>query len=200
MMKVMLWRRRKRKPQTHVVFIHIQKTAGYAIGRALRNSGHLKHGYGFSHDFGKKIALQDRKNIIMAVVRNPYDRVYSIFSYFHQPKEPQLTFEDFVMRYEKDYLPTHNRYHPCFDFMEEDGKILTTDILRFERLQEDFRAFCMKYGIPNNLTKMNVNRKKEHPQKTTLFTPTMREVVERVFAKDFEHFGYSFQQWMQSPW
>ena len=75
------------KKKCEIIYIHIPKTAGYTIGRCLRDVGCLKDGYGFSHNIARKvIKKEDRNSIIMSVVRNPYDRLYSIYE-FYKKKE-----------------------------------------------------------------------------------------------------------------
>lgn len=66
-----------------IIFIHIPKTAGFTFGRCLKEINILKDGFGFNHHIAKDIIKdKDKNNIIMAVVRNPYDRLYSIYEFY----------------------------------------------------------------------------------------------------------------------
>jgi len=68
------------KNNKNIIFIHIPKTGGCSIGQALKSAEVLKSGYGFCHEIARKIVnTEDRECIIMGVVRNPYDRLYSIY-------------------------------------------------------------------------------------------------------------------------
>ena len=64
----------------NIIFIHIPKTAGYAIVRCLRNCNVLKDDFGFIHEIARNIIKPiHNKCIILGVVRNPYDKLYSIY-------------------------------------------------------------------------------------------------------------------------
>jgi len=96
-----------------IIFIHIPKTAGYTIGRCLDEIKSLKPGYGFCHKTARKIIKKEDKDcIIMAVVRNPYDRLYSVYE-FHRKKRNDIdwnvSFEDFILNFEKKILSKRKR-------------------------------------------------------------------------------------------
>ena len=183
-----------------IIFIHIPKTAGYAIGHCLSDLKILKPGYGFTHNIAMKIKHDERDGIIMSVVRNPYDRLYSIYE-FHSKKRSDIkneTFRSFILKFETKYYLRSSQYNTCCIFLEnEEGNFMTTDIIRFENLQTDYESFCLKYRIKNNLTEMNRNELKDtNIDWSKLYDKEMRTVVDKVFRKDFEAFNYSYDSFI----
>ena len=67
----------------NIIFIHIPKTAGSSIAHSLNNYNFLKDGYGFNHNIARNIIKPNHINcVILGVVRNPYDRLYSIYEFY----------------------------------------------------------------------------------------------------------------------
>jgi hypothetical protein len=191
--------------RVQVAFVHIPKTAGYAIGRCLRDAGALLEGYGFNHDplrdTSSKPGRAERRAdfISMAVVRNPYDRLHSIYEFYTTSTKNRdviprtLTFERFVLDFDRDWFERGGQFTTCHHFVsDERGRVIATDVLRFEHLRDEYASFCRKYGIVNNLVDMNKNQHKQPVDRAQLYTPAMRAVVERVYRADFEAFGYSY--------
>jgi len=189
---------------TKIIFIHIPKTAGYTIGRSLNDIDALHSGYGFSHEIARKIVKPHHtKEIIMAVVRNPYDRMYSIYEFYRKKRtdiSKNVTFENFILNFEKQYYLKKPQFNTCYDYViNKSGKIMATDILHFENLQKDYEHFCKKYDIKNNLVVRNKNElKNENVDFKTLYTEDMKKVIERVFRNDFREFNYSYEKFIES--
>ena len=187
-----------------IVFIHIPKTAGYTIGRCLRDTGDLKDGYGFSHQIARNIIKkEDRECIIMGVFRNPYDRLYSIYEFYKKKRTDisnDVTFEDFIINFEEKYYLKLSQFDTCYNFLtDEDGKLMTTDIIRFENLKSEYNMFCDKYGIENNLIERNKNELKDTDICwSQLYNEEMKKVVNKIFNKDFETFNYSYSDFLTS--
>ena len=185
-----------------IIFIHIPKTAGFAIGRCLRDIGALKHGYGFSHVIARRIVKQcDSKCVIMGVVRNPYDRLYSIYEFYRKKRtdiKKNVTFENFIMNY-KNY-EKYEWADTCYNYLtNKDGKLMTTDIIKFENLQTEYNMFCKKYNIENNLIERNKNDLKDNNVRwDKLYTEEMQKEVNRIFKNDFETFNYSYSGFLKS--
>lgn len=206
--------------ELQIIFIHIPKTAGVSIATSLEKQEalFLRKGYQ-THGFVKKIIIEEDFHLpIMAVVRNPYDRLYSIFEFYqYRPRIDQtpnqlkyeklgrtdidldMTFEQFVLSYESRFAGKRIQFNPCYDFVEKDNRIIATDILKFENLSEDYDNFCKKYNIKNDLAHVNVNSKKtELKDKSTLYNKNMIDVVERAFINDLRHFDYNYQMFLNS--
>lgn len=190
-----------------IVFIHIPKTAGASITTTLDNVDALYYGTGRTHKFAKDVISDTMKNYpSMAVVRNPYDRLYSIYSFYSNMRDDipgSITFEEFVLSYERKFVGrVQDNGHPhafnqCFDYVSSNGKVIVSNIIHFENIDEEFRLFCTRYSIPASLVHVNQNPTKGTINKPSLYTEEMREVVERCFADDMTHFGYSYENWLE---
>lgn len=180
-----------------VIFIHIPKTAGMAIGDALAKGHYLKWGFQQNHKLGREKCLDaDENTVILGVVRNPYDRLWSVFEFYKKKKgslPDKLTFRDFIMQFEEKFHPKGFQFGTCFDYLTDaEGELLTTDIIRFENLCDEYATFCEKYGFTNKLKHINKNDKKEPAPE---YTEEMRDVVERVFRRDLDTFEYSYDDY-----
>lgn len=106
-----------------------------------------------------------------------------------------MTFEDFILSFENLYFRKDNMFGTCFDHLSIENQLLTTDILKFENLANDFKAFTKKYNIPDReLNRVNVNPKKK---KMPTYTKKMIKIVERLFEKDLNTFNYSYEQFIK---
>lgn len=187
-----------------IIFIHIPKTAGFTIGRCLKEINVLKDGYGFNHSIAKNIIkYEDKNEIIMAVVRNLYDRLYSICEFYSKKRndiDKNITFKNFIMNFEDKYYLKNPQFNTCFNFLvDSDNNLMTTDILKFENLSNEYDTFCRKYKITNNLRVMNENELKNiNINWENLYDYEMKKVVEKIFQNDLIKFNYSYEDFLKS--
>jgi len=91
-----------------------------------------------------------------------------------------------------EFWATQNRgYDNQYDYLvDEDGKIMVDHILRYENLNEDFKKFCGKVGLPNTeLPTLNQSKKVDYGD---IHTPYTREITENVYKKEIELLNYKF--------
>jgi hypothetical protein len=156
-----------------------------------------------------------------AFVRNPWDRVVSMYKYFNFNTRFDFKF------YLTDILKTglwQKRYwfvSPQSDYVcAEDGKILVDFIGRFENLQSDFYSVCQKIGLPPievpHIHESSISRPglSVYPKQLVKYVryqlkgrhiPTYkryqsyyddesREFVAELYKRDIELFGYKFDE------
>ncbi len=71
------------------------------------------------------------------------------------------------------------------------GDMLVDEVLRYDRLEEDWCRFARKYGIEGSLGHHNgSNRDRDY---RPYYTPESREIVREYYREDIEVFGYEFQ-------
>ncbi len=179
-----------------VIFVHINKTGGSSIERAL--------GLPFQHRTAREIRAQigERRwsqRFSFAFVRNPWDRVASHFHYRVQTKqaglaERPISFADWVelAYYQHDpvYYDQPKMFMPQFDWVTDDeGRIIVDYIGRFERLTEDFARVCARIGHTAELPHLKRSGRGDY---RTLYSAETAEIVARCFEKDIRAFGYTF--------
>jgi len=177
-----------------MIYMKPTKTAGTSI---LRNCLEKKiegiiHGKDHPVEFDKWLKnitdeqLEDY--FIFSVVRNPYDRLVSIASYFKIP------FADFAADIEKYRQEQNVKIHslPLHLYTHAHGRPFVDYICRFECLQFDFNIVCDHLGI-ERMPLPHVNKSK-HRHYTTYYNQAARRTVENIYKKDLQYFGYSFEE------
>lgn len=132
-------------------------------------------------------------SIILAVHRNPIDRLVSIYKYWGYYKI--LSFDEFCIKIVANpqnaldnfgllmHLKTQVSY--INDSINYSNKI---EWLSFENLDSDLKEFMRK----NNLkTKIDKNKKNESIKKSIEVSKESLSIIRNVYKEDFVHFGYN---------
>ena len=178
------------------VFIHINKTGGSSIEKAL--------GAKFDHRTAReKIAAIGEqtwaRKFTFTVVRNPWDKVVSQYHYRIQTQLAGLTgkpmpFPEWVQR---AYGERDTRYHgqplmflPQMDWIaDKDDRILVEFVGRFERLTEDFDYICQRLGRQATLPHLKATRRGHYRD---YYDDSSRQIVAEQFARDIRALDYHF--------
>lgn len=197
------------------LFIHIYKNAGASIAKALRPYSRSKielllnrpmqhfgiHAFDPSPypDHLTALEIMERMGrdrfmsyFRFAIVRNPWDWQVSLYNFARKDKthfQHELTkkFSGF-----EDYLEWRcdGNYQLQRDFVYDGkGNCLVDFIGRFENLENDFNVICEKIGVDTSLPKVHVLRCDDYRDHYSTYT---RALVETVFEKDIQTFGYQF--------
>ena len=122
----------------HLSFIHIPKTAGYSITEwMIKNIPN-------SEINGMHMSTKPINSETFTVVRNPWDRVVSLWAFWNEIQDKFVSFEEFVQNI-KDCR-----------FIESENVCITLDtpqktwipngvtyLLRFETLEDDFKIILV---------------------------------------------------------
>lgn len=212
--------------QYRVIFVHIQRTGGNSIrhlfnqmdAHALQEvpidaaKKRLKHC--FISDIHAVVEAELFSNYTkLAVVRNPFDRLFSWYAMFKHNTiakseiaggvvrtaalgnaveaavEPYLdSFESFLT------LPNSGLferfYYNQFDYLQIDGKIAVDYVLRFENLNNDFNAMAKKMNLPSLLPAINQSVRQQDYRMA--YNQKTRQRVADRFARDLDYFSYTF--------
>jgi chondroitin 4-sulfotransferase 11 len=179
-----------------VLFVHINKTGGTSIERAL--------GLPFQH----RTALELRELVgparwaerfSFAFVRNPWDKVASHYHFRVQTNQTGLRaipiqFNEWVrLTYGTQCVPYYDQpkmFMPQTDWISDDsGEIIVDFVGRFERLEEDFDAVCQRIGRWAPLPHLKRSSRGDY---RSLYDDESVEIVARWFTKDIQNFGYEF--------
>ncbi len=192
-----------------VLFVHITKTAGTAIKRALNFHRNRKDFNGFTH--AKHLSARDIRHIIgpekfdrafsFAFVRNPWSRTVSLYRYKIR-KNPNIklhsdfSFDQFVKTFYGQKKPSlafaGKNYWTQLDWItDENGKIIVDFVGKFENIEQDSKIIMHKIlGKSISLPSVNVN----HPplDYRTFYTEELKELIAEYFKEDIDYFGYAF--------
>lgn len=175
-----------------MTFIHIPKTAGASITRWYsKNILKNKTGY-YKPSLSEHIFLSEIENpapITIAVVRNPWDRVVSMYTFAKNCKEFEFLSENFsVFVLYQIYFYSLGKYTlstPQIRWIEPG----VTHLLRFENLEQDFKIIQDIFQCYEPLPMWN---KTNHYHYRTYYNDETRQAVSEMFKEDIEAFGYEF--------
>lgn len=199
------------------IFIHVPKNAGTSIHKALVKHGnlacrcenvpgmyYLKRITGNNAAlsiFDKHIDVARAKKIIgkrwdkyvsFAVVRNPYDRAVSRFYYFkgrpdlyeHDRYKETDSFRQHILEMSNKTWNDKQSF-----YLESDGKVGVTEILRFEELGSDWDMLMEKLGL-RDISLAFRNRSDRDTDFMKYYDSEMIRRVNEIFRRDFELFDY----------
>ncbi|XSG86418.1 MAG: sulfotransferase family 2 domain-containing protein [Methylohalobius sp. ZOD2] len=187
------------------IFVHIPKAAGQYISINLLN-GHAGHqtisDYQFM--FGSEVFNRSFK---FTFTRNPWDRLVSAYFYLkkggcneHDKEWSQKhlsnydTFDQFVRDLpQKRFFDTWIHFIPQHKFITDPlGRISVDYIGQVENLSQQIQVICEKIKInpPANPKKTNTS---DHKHYSEYYTPETIQIVEGIYKRDLELFGYRFE-------
>lgn len=193
------------------IFIHIPKCAGTSITSCLDRENvisrfttydnfsiKLMYGRNLQHSTYNKIRmlhpLKFTSYYKFSFVRNPFDRMYSEYSWRKKwdKKLENKTFEEMLMQ-----VPLYRKIgEPHFieqsNFIYTQRNKLMVDYLgRFETLEYDFKNIVKTLGIEQLDLKI-LNRSRESKNYSNKYSDEAKELVNRFFARDIELLEYEF--------
>lgn len=190
-----------------LAFIHINKTAGSSIEKALGRTEHSPT-HNTLTNYKKYV---DKGYYIFSFVRNPYDKMVS--QYHHRKQNTQdkkvlnISFKDWIMNLDEigfDIKGTGNQvaWLSLQKWVwDKDKKIYTTrpdevklgvDFIGFfENLQEDWNTLQNELDISPQI-KLPHRRKSKHSNYREYYDDVTREIVYNRFEDDFNIFNYKF--------
>ena len=184
------------------IFVHIPRTSGTSIESEFGFDMDFKDGKKsinpyLPSDSDKHLKASEIFNSIskdlwgdyfkFTIVRNPWDRVISIF---HMPAFGDI---NALSKKSLSYFLSHYQPKPqergvqCMDYIDR----ADLDFIgKFENRQQDTNFIFKKIGF---LGAQNMhNRKTNHKHYTEYYDDETRQIVAERYAKDIEYFGYKF--------
>ena len=200
------------------IFFHVGKTAGNSVERMLvpvkfhptKCIPKLLYGW----DSKESIYLQHASCVTVrrlvgaavfdacfkfTVVRNPFTRIMSVYSYnFRHDEKRFKTFKSYVHALPgicaKPKALAGSHHIPQIHYSHIDGRQVADHIARFEDLPDSLDAVRRRLGIDRELPHINVIPRLPEvaaDKVAELYDPRMVAIMREVFAADFETFGYS---------
>lgn len=190
--------------EKNVVFIHNYKNAGTSITKALSPYGIFQ----FSPPFEKlgdpayrHITASDLADLLgmelfksffsFAVVRNPWNWQVSLYAFMkRQTNHPQHSIVKGLNFTEYLHWRVNEDLHLQKEFISDrNGEQLVTQVLKFEKLNEEFPKLCRKLGLKARLPRLNLNLD-PRPYKDYYRSDRDIELVRSAFREDIKTFGY----------
>jgi len=194
------------------IFIHIPKTGGSSIAEPKYRSGQgALIPYLGSDDYvqaghiraiGLKNRLQNNWDdyFKFAIVRNPWDRIVSLYYYFLQDPEKQKSmlgkeivklgsFKEFCHQMDNIDLDPHfdTQISYLIDF---EGNFLLDYVGHFEILEKEINLIAHKIGMPSVV--LPHFRKSDHGSYQDQFDDKTAEIIAVRYKSDIEAFNYNF--------
>ncbi|MEH6580563.1 MAG: sulfotransferase family 2 domain-containing protein [Halioglobus sp.] len=178
------------------VFIHINKTGGSSIEKAL--------GAGLDHStalekYQQLGARAWRDKFVFTIVRNPWDKVVSHYHYRVKTNQTglgdnALPFRDWLLRcyVERDprYYDQPRMFMPQRDWLtDEHGELLVDYVGKFENLQQDFATICARLSVTAELGHAKPSDRASYRD---YYDAETELLIAEHFAVDLEAFAYSF--------
>lgn len=178
------------------VFIHINKTGGTSIDKALKLPLEHKTALEKIGELGRK---EWDHRFTFAVVRNPWDKVVSHYHnrlrVDHQTlKQQPIDFKEWVklaygMR-DPRYYDRPRMFMPQVDWIcDEQGTILVNFVCHFENLNQDFEHVCRQLGKKATLPHLKASKRDSYQK---YYDDETIAIVAHWFAEDIKRFNYLY--------
>lgn len=201
------------------IFVHIEKTGGTSIETAFDQTNIFKEYTKHLTAIGsKELYLNFDEYFKFGFVRNPWDLIVSIHSFFkYKPEDfKRITkwkllggvaptdvkqtryvdrkgYDDFLKNTKAEYLGWGYWFmtHNQLDILsDKNGNLLVDYIGRFETLQKDFDYICDRIGKEKII--LPHVYKTDHVHYTEYYDDELMNIVGEKFKRDIDFFGYKF--------
>jgi chondroitin 4-sulfotransferase 11 len=186
------------------LFIHIPKSAGRSVVRGLYDVQSVEHAPAAWY---QELDHEKYDSFFkFTIVRNPWDRVVSAYSYFKKGGSPSSkddkqwsifinqfdSFDDFVCNWiSPANIMRHALFTPQHTFITDRyGQVSLDFIGRFETLQSDFQTIANKINPSAALPHINQSRSKPYSH---YYTEKSKKIIADVFREDISLFDYEFE-------
>jgi hypothetical protein len=201
------------------LFIHIDKSAGTSIQRALQPHARLnvdsrlrrrlvwlgglnRLGLHRVMEFPEHVTARVVKTCLppdvyaglikFAFVRNPWDRLVSRYAQLLRNPEDPSRHRGKAEKGFEEFLRweiRRNKSHQHTYVCDGRGGLIVDFTGYFERLEEDFATICQRLGVAATLPKANHSK---HEDYRSYYTPATRQMVAEHCRRDIELFCYDF--------
>jgi hypothetical protein len=128
-----------------------------------------------------------------AFVRNPWDRLVSRYAYLlRNEKHPRHGYVSRMKGFE-EYVAWEIQRGKMFQYTyvtNTHGEWIVDFVGYYERLHTDFATVCARVGVKAELPRANTS---SHRDYRACYTSELRDLVGKVFQRDLELFGYTFE-------
>tara|TARA_R110000803_G_scaffold201227_1_gene265949 strand:- start:532 stop:1095 length:564 start_codon:yes stop_codon:yes gene_type:complete len=177
------------------MFYHIPKTAGQSLHNVLRKytvGDHVNEYYvtrdmthtAVEHTWDK---YKGSEYFSFAIVRNPYDRMFSLYNF--------LTRIGLINEPLEQFINNMDREPSQFRLLNHNGVVPLSFVGKFENLEEDFNFIADKINIDERCTdlpKVNMDQTSNITYKEA-FNNELKDIIDKKHHDDFINFNYEKQ-------
>lgn len=182
---------------TNFIFIHINKTGGSSIEKALEAPLIHKTALEFKKDIGEN---RWEQRFSFAIVRNPWDRAVSQFHYRQMINKTglaskTLSFDDWIKRVyvdgDQQYVDEEKMFLTQSAWVSnEKDEIIVDFIGKFEELQSSWDFISKE--LHREQTTLPHIKKSSRQDYRTYYNDDSVEIITNFFEADIKNFGYKF--------
>ncbi|GAA0786940.1 hypothetical protein E1180_15990 [Roseibium denhamense] len=158
---------------------------------------------GYEHARLRDVDVSVRRACIpFAIVRNPWSRVVSRFTFAMQAMKLQTAAKDYSARNFEEFLEERHLWgdkeyfwhrairgwYPQLDYVVDEKHFIAADILRLEAIDQELPNYL---GIDSPLERRNVSSS-ERAGYQSFYCDRTIQIVADWYAKDIESFGFDF--------
>ena len=171
-----------------IIFIHVPKSAGSSISKALYDDSTYKHEHTPALNYSIENQNLFNELYSFAIVRNPWDRLHSAFEYLSK----YTCFESFVLDLENSKLyESLMHFKRQYQYVcDKQGNVLVNLIGKVEKLDEFANTFELETGKTLNIGVSNASGKANY---LNVYTEEMKLIVSRIYQRDIKNFNYDFE-------
>ncbi len=201
------------------LFVHINKSGGAVITNNMKKNGDVKitgrhRSLTQMLDIAKtKYALEKDNLFIFTMVRNPFERMLSLYLFYNKDNYNAPEFYsgnseidnnfnnwiDYIYSNKFDRSRTHsdvNIFTHCFSnqlnwLKDKNGRIIKIDLILQHESNEYDKLFTSIMKLKNYDSKTKVHPTK-HKHYSEYYNDRSIKLVEEHYKEDFEYFGYKF--------
>lgn len=192
------------------VFVHIPKTGGTSIKRALYDyydAGQLSfdgervtdlNGYRPHVVMSEELSARYEGYFKFGFVRNPWSWHASIWKFFQRPDRNNklitgVSFDDYLAEVcsGRTRLP-YGRNQA--DWLYDGDRLLVDFVGRFERLRDDFAYVVDRVGVPLSATELPHFKNAGAYDYRAMYTSQTVDAIGAKHARDIALFGYAFDE------
>lgn len=181
---------------------HLSRKYGSVFGKTGRKQGVIE-GWVPDHTPASVIRNQLGADVwdemfTFTVVRNPWDRMLSMYRYRKQLGviDEGLSFASYLKKLKSrdtEIFSYHGHYLSCMDFIKSDnGEVLVTKIVQFENRRAELKSISRAVGVPELRSSALHLSRTRHQHYSNYFTAETRELIAELFEDDIRAFGYTF--------
>lgn len=183
-----------------IIFIHIPKNAGTAINNLLFKRDSANHLTVKEYEINNKFRKKIKKYFVFAVVRNPFDRFVSLYTYLLKTNHKKQSsteeykklnkeikqfknFNEFVLKFSKFKYKNLKAFKTQHSFIENKTNAINK-IIYFEKLDQEFEPIRKKYNL-KKIPRINISQKK-YSDWRDYYNLKSAKIVYLKYKKDFD--------------